>query len=299
MMPLLNDSQPVQLKPPPIRYFNNGVEVNIQGSPLSSITSQSNLLNRSVVGGGTQVAGHVHHTQQQGMEEDKSKKQPPIQQSIHEQQMMQPNMNYQIPNNQLTTTGTAGATSTIQEPLNNEMKQSTLSEPSAKPPREDDMSKAQRKAKKKAAKKEKRKRSTTQQQSRSSKAQKIDKPKIEEPRHQDVVEKDEPKKMPPNIVKITNAHDAADRIPKSKEPPGLTDKGCTSEQSLSTEKKSTNLKADQKMPSSTTKPQSNQSSATSSSNVNVDSNADFIPKLSTHVSRGPHGDVLDQLFGSL
>ena len=46
MMPLLNDSQPVQLKPPPIRYFNNGVEVNIQGSPLSSITSQSNLLNR-------------------------------------------------------------------------------------------------------------------------------------------------------------------------------------------------------------------------------------------------------------
>jgi len=316
MMPM-NDSQPVQLKPLPIRYFNNGVEVNMQGSPLSSITSQSNLLNESAVGGGIQVDGHhVHHTQQKGMEEEKmpSKKQPPIQQPIGmpnaipqhmmmpQPQLMKPNTNHQMPNN-LTTTGTAGAVLTTKKPLNSKKKQSTLPEPSAKLPHkeEDDMpTKAQRKAKKKAAKKEKRKRSTTQQQSRSSKAQKIDKPKIEEPRHHhEVVKKDEPNKMPSNAVKktVTTNVDNNQMTNKSKELPSLTDKGCTSERSLSTEKKSTNLKTDQKMPESTTKPQSNQSSSATSSSSDV--NANFIPKLSTHVSRGPHGDVLDQLFGGL
>ena len=77
-------------------------------------------------------------------------------------------------------------------------------------------------------------------------------------------------------------------MPTKDELPSLTDKGCTFDQTAF-KKKSANV--DQKMPKSITKPQSNQSSAASSSN------ADFIPKLSTHVSRGPHGDVLDQLFG--
>jgi len=314
----LNDSRPAQLKPLPIRYFNNGVEVNMQGSPLSSITSQSNLLNESAVGGGIQVDGHhVHHTQQKGMEEEKmpSKKQPPIQQPIGmpnampqhmmvpQPQLMKQNTNYQMPNNQMTTTGVADDTSTTKEPLNNEMNQSTLPEPSAKLPHkeEDDMppTKAQRKAKKKAAKKEKRKRSSTQQQNRLSKAQKIDKPKIEESsHHQEVVNKDEPNKLDSNTVQIANTNDAADRMPTkaANKLPSLTDKGCTSERSLSAEKKSTT--AHQKMPKSTddncnTTNQS--SSAASSSTVN----AEFRPKLSTHVSRGPHGDVLDQLFGGL
>ena len=138
----LNDSQPVQLKPPPIRYFNNGIEVNVQGSPLSSITSQSNLLNRSAAGGGMHGAGNHGHAQ--GMEEDISEKQPPIQQPkgmpkpppqlmMPQPQLMKPNTNYQMPNNLMTTTGTAGATT--QEPFN-KMNQSMLPKPSAKlPPR--------------------------------------------------------------------------------------------------------------------------------------------------------------------
>ena len=106
--------------------------------------------------------------------------------------------------------------------------------------------------------------------------------------------------MLPNPVKITNTNDDADRMPTkaAKKLPSLTDKGCTSERSLSAEKKSNNLKANQMMPKNTNNccNSANQSSsAASSSNVN----ANFIPKLSTHVSRGPHGDVLDQLFGSL
>jgi len=302
VMPL-NDSQSVQLKPPPIRYFNNGVEVNMQGSPLSSITShsKSDFLNKntSATGGGM----HGVHTQQPGMEEEKMpsrKKQPPIQQPsgmpkppqhmmMPQPQLMKQNTNYQMPNNQMTTTGTAGAVLTTKEPLNSKKKQSTLPEPPAKlPPREDDdMSKAERKAKKKAAKKEKRKRSSTQQQNRSSKAPWV------EPCHPEVERKDESNKLDStkSVKKTVNTNDAADQMPTKDEPPRVTDKGCTSEQSLS-------AKADQKMPKSTDdncNTTNRSSSAASSSNVN----ANFIPKLSTHVSRGPHGDVLDQLFGGL